>query len=66
VLIGERYDGELIAALSGLSSRYWQENKKAGSEVSYALVEAEKLSKDPELLNDVSTLIGVLGEVNKL
>lgn len=66
VLIGERYDGELIAALSSLSSRYWQENREAGSEVGCAVVNAEKLSKDPEFLKDLSTLIGVLGEVNML
>lgn len=66
VLIGERYDGELIAALSSLNSRYWKENREAGSEVGCAVVNAEELSKDPEFLKDLSTLISVLGEVNKL
>lgn len=66
VLIGGRYDGELIAALSSLNSRYWKENREAGSEVGCALVNAEKLSKEPEFLKDLSTLISVLGEVNKL
>lgn len=66
VLVGERYDGELVAALSGLSPRYWQENTGAANQAACALVDVEKLSKDSELLKEASTLARVLGEVNKM
>jgi len=66
VLIGERYDGELVAALSGLSSKYWQENASAAYQAAYALAEVKQLSKDADLLRDASILADVLGEINKL
>ena len=66
VLAGERYDGELVAALSGLSFRYWQENESAAYQAACALAEVEKLSNDTDLLRDVSTLAKVLGDASKL
>ncbi|WP_139214599.1 contact-dependent growth inhibition system immunity protein [Pseudomonas graminis] len=65
VLTGERYDGELIVALSGLSSKYWQENASAAYQAAHALAEVRQLSKDANLLRDALTLANVLGEVNK-
>ena len=65
VLTGERYDGELIVALSGLSSKYWQENANAASQAANALAEVKQLSKDADLLRDASTLANVLEEINK-
>lgn len=66
VLAGESYDGELVAALSGLSRRYWQENTGAACQAACALAEVEKLSQDTDLLRDASTLAKVLTEANKL
>ncbi|MGY2292798.1 contact-dependent growth inhibition system immunity protein [Pseudomonas sp. SDO528_S397] len=66
VLAGERYDGELVAALSGLSPRYWQGNTSTACQAACALAEVETLSQDTDLLRDVSNLAKVLTEANKL
>jgi len=66
VLIGERYDGELVAALSGLSSKYWQNNVNAAHKTVCALAEVRQLSNDVDLLRDASALANVLGGINKL
>lgn len=66
VLAGERYDGELVAALSGLSQKYWQENAIAAYQATCALAKVEKISNDTDLLRDVSTLAKVLGDASKL
>ena len=60
VLAGELYDGELIVALAGLNAGYWQENKNLAHKAVNALGEAGKLSKDVELLRDVSALVDFL------
>lgn len=60
VLAGELYDGELIVALAGLNAGYWQENKILAHKAVNALGEAGKLSKDVELLRDVSALVDFL------
>lgn len=66
ILIGERYDGKLIAALSSLSLRYWQENANTAYQAACALAEVEKPSNDTGLLRDTSALVKLLREVNKL
>lgn len=66
VLAGDRYDGELIAALAGLDAKYWKENKGAANLTVCALDEVKDLSQDAELLKDVSTLMSVLGSYIKL
>lgn len=66
VLVGERYDGELVAALSGLRPRYWQENANAAYQAAHALAEVKKLTQDSDLLRDAAALAKMLGEANKL
>ncbi|WP_434572514.1 contact-dependent growth inhibition system immunity protein [Pseudomonas sp. Z3-8] len=61
VLAGERYDGELLAALASVSAECWQENKSLAQKAACALAEVKNLSQDPELLKDASTLMKTLG-----
>lgn len=61
VLAGERYDGELLAALATVSAECWQRNTSAARKAACALGEIKNLSQDPELLKDASTLMRVLG-----
>ena len=61
VLAGERYDGELLAALASVSAECWQRNASAAQKAVCALAEVKNLSQDPELLKDASTLMGALG-----
>ena len=55
------YDGELLAALAGVSADCWQGNTNATQKAIFALVDVKSLSKDPELLKDASTLMRTLG-----
>ncbi|MFQ6589878.1 MULTISPECIES: contact-dependent growth inhibition system immunity protein [Pseudomonas] len=61
VLAGEKYDGELLAALASVSAECWQGNKSLAQEAACALAEVNNLSQDPELLKDASTLMRALG-----
>lgn len=64
VLAGDKYDGELVVALSGLSKKDWQENKLAARQAIIFLDLVKKLSRSSELLRDVSTLADVIIRVN--
>lgn len=61
VLAGERYDGELLAALASVRAECWQENTSAVQKAACALAEVKDLSQDLELLKDASTLMRALG-----
>ncbi|MDP9781400.1 contact-dependent growth inhibition system immunity protein [Pseudomonas fluorescens] len=65
VLAGERYDGELVAALASLNAECWQESPHARQKTICALAEVKNLSQDVEVLRDTSTLMTVLGEYEK-
>lgn len=61
VLAGERYDGELLAALARVSAECWQGNTSLAQKAACALAEVKSLSQDTELLKDASTLMKTLG-----
>ena len=61
MLAGERYDGELLAALASVSAECWQGNTSAAQKAACALAEVKNLSQDPQLLRDASTLMRALG-----
>ncbi|HEK1688668.1 TPA: hypothetical protein SMR42_005075 [Pseudomonas putida] len=61
VLAGERYDGELLAALASVSTECWRGSTSAAKKAACALVDVKSLSQDPELLKDASTLMRALG-----
>ncbi|WP_434672563.1 contact-dependent growth inhibition system immunity protein [Pseudomonas sp. R1-15] len=61
VLAGERYDGELLAALANVSAECWQGNTRLAQKAACALAEVKNLSQDPELLKDASILMRTLG-----
>ncbi|WP_223458046.1 MULTISPECIES: contact-dependent growth inhibition system immunity protein [unclassified Pseudomonas] len=63
VLAGERYDGELIAALAGVNTCYWQASSNAMLQTVCALNEVKHLTSDAELLRDSSNLKRMLGEL---
>lgn len=66
ILAGERYDGELVAALADLHPKYWQDNTSAAHQAARALTAVEHLCNDPEFLSDASTLTQKLAEAGKL
>ncbi|WP_213879601.1 contact-dependent growth inhibition system immunity protein [Pseudomonas sp. dw_358] len=52
-LAGDRYDGELIAALATLQAKYWRDNAELARKAAYALSEIDDGIIDTDLKSDI-------------
>ncbi|EGH29355.1 hypothetical protein SAMN05444507_1185 [Pseudomonas syringae] len=60
---GDKYDGELIAALANINPGHWMSNLEISRSANFVLQGVELVSKDAELSRDISNLKKILSVI---